>query len=181
MSVNWSIAVRSTKHSSVLSVLQRPCRHQAIKRWPNLFQISRGSTLTWAACSTVPASRKSCKLIRAPRPLPRLLQTQQPLVHQVLEAMRQLLQCQLMKSQLLKNSCCRVESGETSFVDMIFGTKDNYNTFNYRLSKCEVLTRDEYQKIKQNGSEDEIIEFTKNNHEFKTARPCRLLCKEEED
>ena len=39
---------------------------------------------------------------RAPRPLPRLPHTQQPLVHQVLEAMRQLLQCQLMKSQLLK-------------------------------------------------------------------------------
>ena len=48
-----------------------------------------------------------------------------------------------------------------TFVERFFKTKENYNAFNYRLSKCEKETRDEYMRLNKEGEDDEIMEFTK--------------------
>ena len=79
-----------------------------------------------------------------------------------MEAMRQGQKSLLLNSQLMKNPvAANPLPAKKTFVERFFKTKENYNAFKYRLSKCEKGTRDEYMRLNKEGEDDEIMEFTK--------------------
>ena len=60
------------------------------------------------------------------------------------------------------------EHANKSFVERIFGTKNKYNSFNYRLGQQAQEVRDEYNELKQAGDDEKLMELVTNIIESKS-------------